>query len=86
MVVGGACWEYANRQMINVYEKKTVPGGCLPLPGGCIHIYDHNIQIYCLKPLGHSKPNFMWSIVREGVESLYKWSRSDDQDGRDGCK
>ena len=37
-----------------------------------------------LKPLGQSKPNFMWSILGKGSlgrgkESLYKWSRSHDQ-------
>ena len=35
-----------------------------------------------LKPLGQSKPNFMWSLLGKGNESLYKWSRSHDQDGR----
>ena len=38
------------------------PGGCLPLPRGYIHVYDHNVQISSLKLLGQSKPNFMWSI------------------------
>ena len=33
---------------------------------GYIHVYDHNIQT-SLKLLGQSKPNFMWSIVRKGV-------------------
>ena len=49
-------------------EKKMSSGGCLPLPLGYIHvyIYDHNIQTSSLKLFGHSKPNFMWSIVREG--------------------
>ena len=36
----------------------------------CI-VYDHNIQTYSfLKPLGKSKPNFMWSIVR----NMNDWS------------
>ena len=31
-----------------------------------IHVYDHNIQTSSsLKPLGQSKPNFMWSILRK---------------------
>ena len=30
--------------------------------------------------------NFVWSILRKGNESLYKWSRSHDQDGRHGYK
>ena len=25
-------------------EKHLSPGGCLPLPWGYIHVYDHNIQ------------------------------------------
>ena len=37
------------------------PGGCLPLHRGYIHVYFHNP----LKPLGQSKPNFMWSILRK---------------------
>ena len=42
------------------------PGGCLPLPRGYIHAYDHNIQTSSsLKPLGQSKPNFTWSILRK---------------------
>ena len=36
-----------------------------PAPG-YIHVYDHNIQTSSLKPLGQSKPNSMWSIVRKG--------------------
>ena len=49
-------------------NKKTMtPGGCLPLPQGYIHEYDHNIQTSTsLKPLGQLKPNFMWIIVRKG--------------------
>ena len=36
-----------------------------------------------LKLLDRSKPNIMWSILRRGGnETLYKWSRSHDQDGR----
>ena len=42
-------------------------GGCLHPPLGYIHVYDHNIQTSpSLKPLGQSKPNFMWSMVRKG--------------------
>ena len=25
-------------------EKNLTPGGCLPLPWGYIHVYDHNIS------------------------------------------
>ena len=35
-----------------------------------------------LKPLDQSKPNFMWRLLGKGNESLYKWSRSHDQDCR----
>ena len=31
------------------------------MPRGYIHVYFHNP----LKPLGQSKPNFMWSILRK---------------------
>ena len=41
------------------------PGGFLPLPRFYIHVYDHNIQTSSLKPLGQSKPNFIWSILRK---------------------
>ena len=74
-----------DRQNIYVYENICPQGDCLPMPGGCIHVYDHNIQKSSLKPLGQSKTNFMWSIVR-GDESLYKWSRSHDLDGHHGYK
>ena len=47
-----------------IYMEKMSSGGCLPL--GYIHVYDHNIQASSQKPLGQSKPNFMWSIVRKG--------------------
>ena len=42
-----------------------VQGGCLSMSRGCIHVYDNNIQTP-LKPLGQSKPNFMWSILGKG--------------------
>ena len=59
------CSKWGDRQNIYVYEKKMSQGGCLPLPRG--HVYDHNIQTSSpLKPLGQSKPNFIWSIVRKG--------------------
>ena len=47
-------------------KKKMSSGGCLLLPWGYIHVYDHNIQTSSLKPLGQSKPNFMWSNLRKG--------------------
>ena len=48
-----------------VMKKKMSSGGYLPLSRGYIHVYDHNIQT-SLKPLGQSKPNIKWSIVRKG--------------------
>ena len=51
-------------------RKPLILGGCLPLPQGYIHVYDHNIQTSTsLKLLGQLKPNFMWSIVKEGDEN-----------------
>ena len=56
-------------------------GGCLPLPWGYIHVFDHNIQTsFSLKPLDQSKPNFMWSILRKGQShtcQLFEISKSD---------
>ena len=50
-----------------VNEKKLTPGGCLPLPRGHIHVYDHHFQrSSSLKPLGQSKPNFIWSLLGKG--------------------
>ena len=38
-------------------------GVVCPCPGA---IYDHNIETSSsLKPLGQSKPNFVWSILRK---------------------
>ena len=42
------------------------PGGCLPLPLGYIHVYDHNIETSSsLKPLGQSKPTFFLEHPKE---------------------
>ena len=42
-------------------------GGGLPLPRGCIHVYFHNTETSSpLKPLGQSKPKFIWSILGKG--------------------
>ena len=59
-------------------------GGCLPLPRGYIHVYDHNIQTSSsLKPLGQNQSQTSCGAsLGRGNESLYKWSRSHDQDGR----
>ena len=63
-MIGGAKLA-GNGQMDRIFMFLS-PGGCLPLPRGYIHVYDHNIQTSSpLKPLGQSKPNFIWSIVRK---------------------
>ena len=52
---------------IFMFMKKMPPGGFLSLPRGNILLHDHNIQTSsALKPLGQSKPTFMWIIVRKG--------------------
>ena len=56
------CRKWADGQNVYVYEINLSPEGCLPLPRGYIHVYDHNIQTSPLKPLGQSKR----SIVRKG--------------------
>ena len=68
------------------YENILGPGVVCPCP--CyIHVDNHNIQTASsLKPLGQSKPNFFGASLGRGNESLYKWSRSHDQDGRHGYK
>ena len=49
-----------------MFMKNKCPQGVVcPCPGA-IYIYDHNIQASSLKPLGQSKPNFMWNFVRKG--------------------
>ena len=41
-------------------ERNLTPGGCLPLPWGYIHVYDHNIQTSTsLKPLCQLKPLYV---------------------------
>ena len=41
------------------------------LPQGYIHVYFHNNETSPLKPLGQSKPNFMWSILRKRKKKVY---------------
>ena len=54
-------------ERIYVYENILGPGGCLPLPRGYLHVYDQNIQPSSFwKPLGQSKPYFMWSKILKG--------------------
>ena len=47
--------------------EKMSSGGCVPLPLGYIHVYDHNIQT-SLKPLGQSKPNLCGASLGKGNE------------------
>ena len=50
-----------------VNENNLTPGGCLPLPQGYIHVYDHHFQTSSpLKPLGQPKPNFILSLLGKG--------------------
>ena len=42
---------------------------------------DSSYQRSSPKPLGQSKSNFIWSLLGKEDRSLYKWSRSHDQDG-----
>ena len=44
--MGKTCWEYADGQKMYIYENILSQGGCLSLPRGYLHAYDHNIQIY----------------------------------------
>ena len=53
-----------------VNEKNLTLGGCLPLPGGYIHVYDYHSQTSSLKPLGQSKPNFMLSLLGKGEQKF----------------
>ena len=64
---GKTLWKWANGLKIYDSEKNWSPEAGLSLPRGNIHIYYHNVQkSSSLKPLGQSKPNFIWSMVRKG--------------------
>ena len=55
-----------------MFMKTICPQGVVcPCPGAIpTHIYFYSIQTYSsLKPLGQSKPNCMWIIVRKGSDS-----------------
>ena len=59
-----------NRQMdlrLMILKKKNWTAGvCQPPPQGNIHVNYSDIQrSSSLKPLGQSKPNFLWSILRK---------------------
>ena len=51
-----------------MFMKINCPQGVVcTYPEFYIYAYDHNIQTpSTLKPLGQSKPNFMWNTVRKG--------------------
>ena len=61
--MGGGGRKLAGSMQIDrrfMFMKKKSLGGCLPLPRGYIHVYDHNIQTSSsLKSLGQSKPKFV---------------------------
>ena len=60
-----AAKDYIDNNTVN--EKNFTPGGCVALPRGYILVYDHHFQTSSpLKPLGQSKPNFMWSLLGKG--------------------
>ena len=68
-----------------VYENIFGPEGCLPLPRGYIHVYDHNIKIPPSR-LANRSQTLCGAFLGRVNESLYKWSRSHDQDGCHGCE
>ena len=74
----------ANKQVnrsVYVFEKHLTTGVCLPLPQGYVH--DHYFQTSTsLKPLGQQSQISCGAVWESGKESLYKWSRSYDVDGR----
>ena len=41
---------------------------CIPTHSPSSVVVVHNVQTSSLKPLGQSKPNFMWSILRKRVD------------------
>ena len=50
-------------KLIEVCGINLTQWGCLPLPWGYIHIYDHYFQTSPLIPLGKLKPNSIWSLL-----------------------
>ena len=61
-----------------MFMEKNVLRGCLPLPRGYIHVYDHNIRLETAWPV---KAKLCGASLGKGNESQYKWFRSRDQDG-----
>ena len=78
-------WDFFSR-IFSSPEPSGSQGGLIVYP--CSGVPDRGrgrrqkFQTSSLKLLGQSKPNFMWSLLGKGNESMYKWSRSHDQDGR----
>ena len=63
-LMGKTCSKGLNGLNNTVNEKNLTQGGCLPLPQSYKHVNDHHFQTsFPLKPLGQSKPNFMWSLL-----------------------
>ena len=62
---GNTLWKSASGLNIYDSENKCTQGADLrlPQPRVNIHVYFHNIQRSSLIPLGHSKPNFVWSSL-----------------------
>ena len=66
---------------IFMFMKIFWPQGVVcPCPGA---IYNIHTSCFWKRP-GQSKPNFMWSKLGRGNESLRKYVRSHDQDGHHG--
>ena len=85
--MGKTNWESGNRQMdrrLMLMENFSPWGGCLPLPRGYIHLYYHNNE--ASSPLANQSQTSYGAFLGRGKESLYKWSRSHDQDGCHGYK
>ena len=77
-IIGKTCSKGLNGLIYCVYEKSIyTPGGCLPLPWGYIHVYDHYFQ----SRLANHRQISCGASLGRGKESLYKWSRSHDPDG-----
>ena len=63
--VGKTCRKWANGLKIDDSETRDPRGLSAPTRGN-IHVYYSDIErSFSLKPLGQSKLNFMWSILRK---------------------
>ena len=81
------CRKWANGLKIDDSEKNWTPGVCLPPPRGNIHVYYSDIQgSSSLKPLANQSKTLCGAFLGRVNESLNKWYRSHDQDGRHGYK